>query len=204
MKKIGLIILGIVTIYFTITIGWYLLKEEKRFTKDEAIALFDSKQIKIPDDKRFSTDKQVYKNNEEVIFYRDSTPLVSWKFTKVTTKKLEDISGFGDLNQDDIIRMEFRVKNYNFLDGSEPYEPFHRTSYVWVTDQGDELIKWASIPFEPIKKGEESTYVYFLHSDRSLKEANKVFMRFYYHENLLDLPIGTRANYVDFDLDISH
>ena len=82
MKKIGLIILGIVTIYFTITIGWYLLKEEKRFTKDEAIALFDSKQIKIPDDKRFSTDKQVYKNNEEVIFYRDSTPLVSWKIYK--------------------------------------------------------------------------------------------------------------------------
>ncbi|MBO0444328.1 hypothetical protein JZO79_11955 [Vagococcus fluvialis] len=204
MKKIGLIVLAIITAYFTITIGWYLLKEEKRFTKDEAITLFDSVQTKIPDDKRFHTDKQVYKNNEEVIFYRDNKPLVSWEFTNVTTKKLDDISGFGDLNQDDIIRMEFKVKNFNYLEGSEPYEPLHRSSYVWVTDQGEELFQSASIPFDPINKDEDSTYIYFLHSDKSVMKAKKVFMRFYYHENLLDLPIGTRANYVDFDLDISH
>lgn len=204
MKKFGLIFLGGMIAYFAITIGWYLLQEEKRFTKDEAIALYDLQHQKIPEDKRFQTKKQVYANNEEVIFYRDNEPLVSWKFTKVTTKKLEDIAGFGDLNQDDIIRMEFEVKNFNYLEGSELYEPMHRTSYIWVTDQGEELYKRASIPFEPIKKGEDSTYVYFLHSDRSLKEAKKVFMRFYYHENLLDLPIGTRANFIDFDLDISH
>lgn len=204
MKKYGLIFLGGVIAYFAITIGWYLLQEEKRYTKDEAIMMHDSKLTKMPDDKRFQTDKQTYKNNEEVIFYRDDKPLVSWKFTKVTTKKMEDISGFGDLNKDDIIRIEFEVKNFNYLEGAEPYYPLSKSTYVWVTDQGEELIQWASLPTNPTPKNEKSIYTHFLHSDRSIEKANKVFMRFYYHEDLLNLPLGTRANYVDFDLDISH
>lgn len=204
MKKIGLIFLIGIIAYFTITIGWYLLKEEKRFTKDEAITMHDSKLKKIADDKRFHTDKQTYKKDEEVIFYKDNKPLVSWEFTNITTKKLEDISGFGDLNQNDIIRVEFKVKNFNYLEGREPYYPLSKPTYVWVTDQGEELIQWASIPSEPTPQNNEGVYTHFLHSDRSVEKANKVYMRFYYHEDLLNLPLGTRANYVDFDLDISH
>lgn len=203
MKKYGLIFLGGVIAYFIITIGWYFLKEEKRFTKDEVITLLNLETDKAPDDKRFHTDKQVYRNNEEVIFYKDNKPLVSWNYKKVTTEKSEDIKNFEDLNKDDIIRIEFEVKNFNYMNGEEKYEP-PLDLLTWGTDFGEPIYQSASIPFTPLKIGETGTYIHFLHSDKSVEKVKKIYMRYYYAETLLNLPVGTRSNYVDFDLDVSH
>lgn len=203
MKRIGLIVLAIITAYFVITIGIFLLKGEKRYTKDEVIALLDLNSNKSPEDRRFHTEKTTYKNNEEVIFYKDKKPLVSWNYKKVTTVKSENIKNFEDLNQDDIIQIEFEVKNYNYLNGAEPYEP-PLVLLTWGTDLGDQIYQSASIPFKPLEIGESGTYIHFLHSDKSVKEVNKIYMRYYYTETLLNLPVGTRSNYVDFELDVTH
>lgn len=203
MKKIGLIFLIGIIAYFTITIGFYSLKKEKRFTKDEVITLLNWNSDKCLEDKQFHTEKETYKNNEEVIFYKDNKPLVSWNYKKVTTAKLEDIKNFEDLNNNDIIRIEFEIKNFNYMDGKEAYEP-PLALLSWGTDLGEPIYQSASIPFTPLKIGETGTCIHFLHSDKSVEKVKKVYMRYYYAETLLNLPIGTHSNYVDFELDVNH
>lgn len=102
-----------------------------------------------------------------------------------------------------MIRIEFEIKNFNYMDGKEAYEP-PLALLSWGTDLGEPIFQSDSIPFTPLKIGETGTFIHFLHSDKSVEKVKKVYMRYYYAETLLNLPIGTHSNYVDSELDVNH
>lgn len=203
LKKTALIVLAVTVAFFAVSIGFFLLKGEKTLTKDEAIALVDFKYAKSSENKNFSTDKETYKNNEQITFYKDGEPFIGWKFSKVTTESYDDTEGFPDLGKSGMVRLELEVENFNY--NHEPYNPFFSFfTTVFVTDKGIKLIEMANLPFTPLEVGEKNTYVYFIETERATKKLDKIYIRYYYANDFLNASSLPPKNHVDFELEVSH
>ena len=204
MKKISLIILGLVLGYFIIAISFSIIKgDEKLLTKEEAIELNDFVYEIVPDNKEFSTQNKTFKLGEEAIIYKNDKPLIGWTFKLVATerdKQLTHQDYIGD--EDGRFRIELEVENFNYT--KEPYTPeFSIYSSVYTTDRGVPLSRSQPEDFTPIGVGEKATFTNFYYPERMTKKREKIYVRYYYVEELLGLPIGTRSNYIDFELDIT-
>ena len=204
MRKVGLVILGGVIIYFVTVVSIYLIKEEDALlTKDEAIELNDFKYDIVPDNKDFYTEKKTFKIGEEAIIYKDNKPFISWNFKLVTTdrdKQLTYKDYVGD--EDGRFRVELEVKNFNYT--IKPYTPeFSIYSSIYTTDRGVRLSRSKPKEFKPIERGEKGIFINFLYPETMTKKREKIYVRYYYAEELLNLPIGSRSNYIDFELKIT-
>lgn len=175
-------------------------KELERFTMDEAFEKYKSN-YRIVHDENFSTDKETYGVNEEAIIYRNGSPIASWKFKEIKIAT----GGSYTIDNADGFRIALEVTNFNI--NSSNYVPSISVSHIYttmVTDLGTEVRYYSHLANEKsfVDLGESDTIHMIVKNEALGKDVNKLYIRYYYIEDILALPHQVTSNNLQFELEL--
>lgn len=174
-------------------------KELERLTIDEAFETYKSG-YRVLNNENFSTNKETYGLNEEAIIYHNGTPLVSWKFKKITPA----IGGSYDINNTDGLRIELEITNYNVESGFQVLTAVSHIVTTMITDLGTEAMYYSSESRDNslIYQGETDSLFFIVENEALAKDINKLYIRYYYIEDIFASPDRITSNHLQFELEV--
>lgn len=206
MKKFFILLLITIPIILT-SCSNITPSEKEKILIDEAFDSYQEHRNIL--DESFYTEKETYKLDEEAIIYQNGEAIIGWKFLEVFPQSSQDERdklGLGkNPNESNTFALKLEITVYNYQD----YSGIRSTGpYILAVNEYGEVYYRSSdsIPFNDkliIVTGETKTITFQLKNDLEPEKADKIYLRYYYIEDLLHYTKNEYLNYLQFELDIS-